>query len=169
MDERQWVRQTIAIKVQDVQKEKQPNTNANANANSNIVTLAGELNYVNSSSVISKEASRVRVGAILLHPHPALGGNVNNNVLYALRDQLCRMDVHLVALMNMRGVGGSTGSINLWGSKDAEDIIHVCEYFLEEWSDDDKEENMTETEIETDRRQQRGVCNKLLLCGYSWG
>jgi hypothetical protein len=63
------------------------------------VTIEGRL------SVTTPEASAV----IICHPHPAYGGSMENNVVYAVRDAVTGLGLTAL-IFNFRGVGRSGGS-----------------------------------------------------------
>jgi alpha/beta superfamily hydrolase len=48
-------------------------------------------------------------GVVICHPHPAYGGSMDNNVVYAVRDTASRLGLTSL-IFNFRGVGRSGGS-----------------------------------------------------------
>lgn len=66
---------------------------------------------------------------ILCHPHPLYGGDMNNNVVMALRDAFRASDWGTLRF-NFRGVGGSGGDYGS-GNGEAEDLLAVRDYLLE--------------------------------------
>ena len=87
------------------------------------------------------------LAALVLHPHPALGGSANNNVVHAMRGALTAAPTPCccVCCVNMRGVGGSTGRVALRGTRDSSDAAQCIDHLLR-------------------REGVRGV----IVVGYSW-
>ena len=132
-----------------------------------VVRLVGEIDGYRieddasrSSAAITSSTSEKRgsdeVAVLLLHPHPALGGGVRNNVLDGIRTAFAERArggslsprIRLVAAFNARGVGGSSGRVALRGGRDAEDIVDVCRSI---------------------QRQMVPSISRIVLVGYSWG
>jgi uncharacterized protein len=67
--------------------------------------------------------------AIVCHPHPLYGGNMDNNAVLALEECFLRMERTTVRF-NFRGVGGSTGSYGE-GVGETEDLVSVVAHVLE--------------------------------------
>ena len=70
------------------------------------------------------EEGNVPCSAVLCHPHPLYGGEMNNNVVLALRDTLRTFGWGTLRF-NFRGVGRSGGEYG-HGDREAEDVIAVC-------------------------------------------
>lgn len=88
-----------------------------------------------------------RLGVVLLHPHPHMGGSKGNNVVEALWTRLRRHgDSLTVCRYNSSGVGTSEGACLADVESEAKDLAAVCRYL----------------------RQARG-CAALVLVGYSFG
>jgi uncharacterized protein len=85
-------------------------------------------------------------GAIVCHPHPLYGGNMDNNVAAAVAGELLRLGIASLRV-NFRGVGASEGKHGE-GIDELEDVRASMD-FLERMS-----------EIDAD---------KLLIAGYSFG
>jgi uncharacterized protein len=67
--------------------------------------------------------------AVICHPHPLYGGNMDNNVVMALEECFYRMACTTVRF-NFRGVGRSTGGYGE-GVAEAEDLASVVAHVLE--------------------------------------
>lgn len=105
-------------------------------------------------------ATKGGVAALLLHPHPALGGSSNNNVVHAMRTALTGLSassrgapIACVAALNFRGVGGSSGSVALRGTRDSNDVAQVVQYLVSSSS----------------VSSLCGPISKIVIIGYSWG
>ncbi len=72
------------------------------------------------------EEGRTGRNAVLCHPHPLYGGNMNNNVVLAARNAFAESGRGTLRY-NFRGVGGSGGEPGD-GDKDSEDLLAVSEY-----------------------------------------
>ena len=84
-------------------------------------------------------------GVLLLHPHPALGGNMHFPPVEALfHEMVASPAFDLVVRYNMRGAGGSGGRLSLWGGQDMADLREVSALL-------------------------HGYVARLYLVGYSWG
>ena len=83
--------------------------------------------------------------AVISHPHPKLGGDLDNNVVQAVARGLLAMGVATV-VFNTRGVGRSLGSSTWRGVEERLDILDVLAFA---WA-------------------QPGVSD-VLLCAYSFG
>lgn len=81
--------------------------------------------------------------AVLCHPHPLYGGNMDNNVVTSLAECLFRMGWTTVRF-NFRGVGRSSGSFGE-GFAETEDLTSVVDYVL------------------------KGAHRRVHLAGYSFG
>lgn len=85
---------------------------------------------IHSSSGISLQARMSRgprAGtAVICHPHPLYGGNMDNNVVLAVRDAFAGLGLGTIRF-NMRGVGQSTGSFDN-GRGEAGDLAAVLEH-----------------------------------------
>lgn len=64
--------------------------------------------------------------AIVLHPHPLFGGNMNNKITYHLYKSFMQNDFSVVR-MNFRGVGKSQGKFDS-GRGEAEDVGFVLDW-----------------------------------------
>jgi len=82
--------------------------------------------------------------AIICHPHPLHGGNLNNKIAHTLAQACCNLGASAVRF-NFRGVGASAGRYD-HGQGETEDLIAV---------------------IETVRTQQPGAA--VWLAGFSFG
>ncbi len=65
-------------------------------------------------------------GAVLCHPHPLYGGNMDNNVVMALRRSLATLGWSTLRF-NFRGVGSSGGSYGDGGGE-TEDLLAAANY-----------------------------------------
>ena len=67
-------------------------------------------------------------GVVVCHPHPLYGGDMMNNIVTAICDQLCR---HSIAAFrfNFRGVGNSQGSFG-GGISEQQDVSAALEFVL---------------------------------------
>ncbi len=85
-------------------------------------------------------------GVVICHPHPLMGGMMDNNVVFAICDSLC--DVSITTLrFNFRGVGRSHG-VHDEGIGEQDDIAAALSFLS----------------------AQEGVdTNRIGLCGYSFG
>lgn len=92
------------------------------------------------------EASSPLPAAVVCHPHPQYGGDMENNVVMAVCDALVSRSIAALRC-NFRGVGGSGGSYG-GGIKERDDARSALDY-LE-----------SRTEID---------CARLGLAGYSFG
>jgi len=72
-----------------------------------------------------------KVGIVVTHPHPMLGGNMHNNVVVALFERFAREGFRVVRF-NFRGTGRSTGSKTWRGSGEREDTLAVCRFLQSE-------------------------------------
>jgi len=68
-------------------------------------------------------AHRPEYAIIVTHPHPKLGGDLQNNVTYGLARLLSRKLGCPVLRYNSRGVGRSTGSSTWFGTQEVDDLI----------------------------------------------
>lgn len=62
---------------------------------------------------------------VVCHPHPLYGGTMDNNVVYAVCQALCRKGI-LALRFNFRGVGRSQGMVR--GMGDHEDVIAAVSF-----------------------------------------
>lgn len=62
---------------------------------------------------------------VVCHPHPLYGGTMDNNVVYAVCQALCRKGI-LALRFNFRGVGRSQGMVG--GMGDPEDVIAAVSF-----------------------------------------
>ena len=86
-------------------------SNACCSSDDGDAILSGLIDY--------NDASCSAIGVILLHPHPALGGNINNNVLKSLRNSFREENlIRVIVALNSRGVYGSTGRVTLRGKNE---------------------------------------------------
>jgi alpha/beta superfamily hydrolase len=69
------------------------------------------------------------ITAIISHPHPQMGGNMNNNVVVGVRDVLLRNGIQAVTY-NFRGVGKSVGEYGN-GIGEQEDLINVFRFIVQ--------------------------------------
>jgi len=76
------------------------------------------------------EAGRGTEVAILCHPHPLYGGDMNNNVVLALRAAM-RKKRWGTLRFNFRGIGGSGGAYGE-GEGETEDVMAVASHLLEQ-------------------------------------
>lgn len=74
-------------------------------------------------------ASDPQGGAVICHPHPLYGGNMNNPIVRALESGLQRAE-RTTLRFNFRGVGESTGSYT-GGSGEAEDLRAAVSHLTE--------------------------------------
>ncbi len=84
---------------------------------------------------------------VLAHPYGPLGGNLYNNVVWALTQHLARFGFTTIRY-NQRGVPPSTGRTSWTGAGENDDMKAVCEYAL--------------TKLDAPPR-------KLIIIGYSFG
>ena len=84
--------------------------------------------------------------AVLCHPHPKLGGNMNCNVVTSMQDGLTRWGVSSLRF-NFRGVGRSSGGKTWGGSHEAEDVHAAIAFAM----------------------AKGGSQRRVLLLGYSFG
>lgn len=142
------VRRSVTIDVSDkvhleasLAKPKLPPPNKNhTSSSSSAADEAGreggegrEAYYYHSNSN-SAEARRIRnakVGIVITHPHPMLGGNMHNNVVVSLFKRFAQ-EGFCVVRFNFRGTGRSTGSKTWRGSGEREDVVAVCRYLQSE-------------------------------------
>jgi len=82
-------------------------------------------NRINLRGVMRRNPTS-EVAIVLTHPHPKLGGDMNNNVTQSLFGCLSRH--YTVIAYNSRGVGGSTGSSSWRGTDEREDVKAVVRY-----------------------------------------
>lgn len=97
------------------------------------------------ASKISNKHSPIAV--VISHPYGPLGGNMMNNVVWAMTQHLSRFGFTTLRF-NFRGVAPSTGRTSWTGAGEKEDMRAVCEYAL--------------TQLESPPQ-------KLLIIGYSHG
>ncbi|MFX0031647.1 MAG: alpha/beta hydrolase [Promethearchaeota archaeon] len=88
--------------------------------------------------------NRVNTTVLITHPHPQFGGDMRNNVVSGIFNMLIQEDISCLRF-NFRGVGRSTGH-HTDGTGELNDVKANINYLLDE----------------------RG-CEKLFLCGYSYG
>jgi alpha/beta superfamily hydrolase len=74
------------------------------------------------------------VAAVVLHPHPKLGGDMNNNVVRAMCVKLHQCGITSLRF-NTRGVGGSTGCSTWRGVSEREDVLAAVDYLSRGASD----------------------------------
>mmetsp|Transcript_19046 Transcript_19046/g.36366 ORF Transcript_19046/g.36366 Transcript_19046/m.36366 type:complete len:280 (+) Transcript_19046:138-977(+) len=86
------------------------------------------------------------LGLVLLHPHPHMGGNMNNNVVQALYDEFRIRPGFCVCRYNSRGVGRSEGQCAADVHLEREDLRAVCHHL----------------------RRHEGVAS-IVIVGYSFG
>jgi len=86
------------------------------------------------------------VGIVCTHPMPMLGGNMRNNVVYALCKYFSSLGATTLRF-NFRWVGRSSGSGSWFGETERGDVVSCCNYLLE----------------------NHKHINKILLIGYSYG
>jgi alpha/beta superfamily hydrolase len=68
-------------------------------------------------------------GAVLCHPHPLRGGNMYNNVIYALARALQQHNIATLRF-NFRGTGQSTGT-HAGGEAEGADVTAAVDYLLQ--------------------------------------
>jgi len=71
--------------------------------------------------------------AVVAHPHPAYGGDMDNNVVLALCDGLTAGDIAALRF-NFRGVGGSEG-MGKSGKVETEDVTAALAFLREQYPD----------------------------------
>jgi alpha/beta superfamily hydrolase len=71
-----------------------------------------------------------KVGLVITHPHPKLGGNMYNNVVTALYDRFSQQG-YCVLCFDFRGTGKSTGGYTWRGGGERDDIIAMVKYLQE--------------------------------------
>jgi len=69
------------------------------------------------------QASDTRTVAIICHPHPLHGGNLNNKITHTLARTFCGLGIQAVRF-NFRGTGGSDGNHD-GGRGETEDLLAV--------------------------------------------
>jgi alpha/beta superfamily hydrolase len=69
-----------------------------------------------------------QVGVVLCHPHPLYGGEMHNNVVWALAEALQQADMATLRF-NFRGVGRSGGTHDQ-GNGEADDVAAAVTYLL---------------------------------------
>ena len=104
-----------------------------------VVFNAGDLLLEGMLHSTSEEAAR---GAIVCHPHPQFGGDMNNNVVVAVARALPEKDF-MTLRFNFRGVGASQG-VHAGGEKEGDDVLAAIAYL-------------------------QPMVTKLFLIGYSFG
>ena len=82
-------------------------------------------------------------GVVICHPHPLMGGSMDNNVVEAIRDAFSSCGYSTLRF-NFRGAGGSTGRYDE-GRGEKQDILSACAFI-----------------------KNQGV-EKIVLAGYSFG
>ncbi|KAJ3404163.1 hypothetical protein CcCBS67573_g06177 [Chytriomyces confervae] len=95
-----------------------------------------QLVFIPSTNNVSLEArigvpctsttARKDICLILTHPYGKLGGNLQNNVVEALRHSFSKE--FITVRFNFRGVGQSTGRGSFSGSGEVDDLASVCKY-----------------------------------------
>ena len=75
------------------------------------------------------EEPACRGGAIILHPHPLYGGNMNNKAVFTCQKVCAEMDLATLRF-NFRGVGSSAGSYDD-GQGEQQDVRAALEFMLE--------------------------------------
>lgn len=81
---------------------------------------------------------------LICHPHPQYGGNMNNNVVTGVFNNLVSNDISCLRF-NFRGVGKSNGTFS-GGTGELTDVKACIDFLI-------NEEN----------------CESLIICGYSYG
>ncbi|TFG20826.1 MAG: alpha/beta fold hydrolase [Promethearchaeota archaeon] len=81
---------------------------------------------IQASLYASREKEKGSIACIITHPYSQWGGNMQNNVVIGVRNQLVKEGFPCVTF-NFRGVGKSTGSMGD-GTQEKEDLIGVCNY-----------------------------------------
>ena len=76
-----------------------------------------------------RRARRRRYAVLILHPHPKMGGDQNNNVVMKLFGA-CSNAGFTALKVDTRGVGKSAGSSTWTGMSEAEDVCNVVRYLL---------------------------------------
>ncbi|KAL4854510.1 hypothetical protein ACK3TF_004687 [Chlorella vulgaris] len=100
-------------------------------------------------SFVSTNFSRGGGAAIILHPYSVLGGSMNDpQCLELMRVASASPAFSLVVRYNQRGVGRSSGSVNVRGKEDMADVLDVVEWAAEQLPGSDKQ---------------------VAVIGYSWG
>jgi len=69
-------------------------------------------------------------GAVILHPHPLYGGDMNNPVVESLAQSFNKKN-YTTLRVNFRGVGGSEGSYDE-GNGEQEDVLAAIRYLTEQ-------------------------------------
>lgn len=69
-----------------------------------------------------------RTGIVVCHPHPLYGGEMHNNVVQALVDELSDRG-HATLRFNFRGTGGSGGS-HSGGDLERDDVLAAVAFLL---------------------------------------
>ena len=105
---------------------------------SNTLTLEGMLSLPRKATMVP--------GAVICHPHPQYGGDMDNNVVQAVADALGNLDM-AVLRFNFRGVNGSEGRFDN-GNGEINDVLAAFSF-------------LTAQEIVDS--------NRLFLVGYSFG
>ncbi|KYQ89577.1 hypothetical protein DLAC_09533 [Tieghemostelium lacteum] len=92
------------------------------------------------------------VGVVITHPHPMLGGNLNNNVVMGVSEYIVyHLQVPVLSL-NFRGVGNSEGVGSWRGSYEREDTKAAASYLVNQ------------------SMQDMGYkINRVIMIGYSYG
>ena len=65
--------------------------------------------------------------ALILHPHPLYGGDMDNNVVAALKDAAIKAGLDAL-LINFRGVGASTGSHDGQNNGESRDVLAAAKW-----------------------------------------
>ncbi len=111
----------------------------------NHVFFAGK-NFKLEGVISSPKEESSRPGVIICHPHPAYGGDMNNNVVLGIKEAL-EKEGFVILRFNFRGVNLSEGSYGE-GKGEIEDVIAALSFM---------------------KIQARVDNNRLFLSGYSFG
>eukprot|EP01120_Amphizonella_sp_Union-15-10_P001249 TRINITY_DN112_c0_g1_i1.p1 TRINITY_DN112_c0_g1~~TRINITY_DN112_c0_g1_i1.p1 ORF type:complete len:233 (+),score=26.76 TRINITY_DN112_c0_g1_i1:172-870(+) len=110
------------------------------------VEVTTKENYKLEAVLAKSNERQSKVGAVICHPMPLLGGNFNNNVVVSMsRGLTCRLGFTTLRY-NVRGVGKSEGKNSWRGGPERSDVLACSKYLL----------------------QEVGV-SSVLLVGYSYG
>ena len=90
-----------------------------------MVKVSSEVS-IQASLFTSTEKENFSIACIITHPYSQWGGNMQNNVVVGIRNQLAIEGFPCITF-NFRGVGKSTGSMGD-GTQERKDLIAVCNY-----------------------------------------
>lgn len=90
------------------------------------------------------KSNKQNLTVLICHPHPQYGGNMYNNVVSGVFNKLMKIDISCLRF-NFRGVGRSTGNHSN-GTGELTDVQKSIDFLINEKN-----------------------CEKIIICGYSYG